>query len=201
MGQTLERSWHELDEATRSEFLRSINHRAAALGEMVSELLDVSELDAADGRLQSETVELSDLLARTLAWVPVALGARELRMDVAAGLQVKGDAKLLGRVIDQLLSNAAKHTPEGTTVTVSAFSDGAGVTVSIADDGPGLSPEDLVRVGDRFHRGGTLNERVSGLGLGLALAHEILMLHGSRLEVQSEPGYGARFWFVLRTDG
>lgn len=201
MGQTLERSWHELDEATRCEFLRSINLRVAALGEMVAELLEVSELDAGNGRLQSETVELSNLLERTLTWVPVVLGARELRMDVASDLHVKGDAKLLGRVIDQLLSNVAKHTPEGTTVTVSAFGDGATVTVSIADDGPGLAPEDLVRVGDRFHRGGTLNERVSGLGLGLALAHEILTLHGSRLEVQSEPGYGARFWFVLGNDG
>lgn len=201
MGRTLERSWDELDDATRSEFLRSINHRADALGEMVAELLEVSELDAAKEGLRSEIVDLSDLLERTVAWVPAALGARELHADIASGIRVSGDAKLLGRVIDQLLSNVAKHTPEGTTVTVSAFQEGDAVTVSVADDGPGLTHEDVLRVGERFHRGGSLNERATGLGLGLALAEEILTLHGSRLEIQSEPGHGARFWFVLGSGG
>jgi signal transduction histidine kinase len=201
MGLTLERSWRELDDDTRSGFLRSLNERAVALGEIVDGLLDLSDLDAARARLQVESVELSELLGVAVTRFANAQQGRTVRSEIAPGLRVRGDARLLDRVIDQLLSNAAKHTLEGTTVTVSAARADDTTIVSVADDGPGLAPDDLARVGERFHKGGDLNERARGLGLGLALAAEILTLHDSWLEVESEPGSGARFWFALPSVG
>jgi two-component system phosphate regulon sensor histidine kinase PhoR len=69
--------------------------------------------------------------------------------------------------------------------------------VAIADDGPGLTADDVELASERFHRGGDPNTRPTGLGLGLALVEEILTVHGSWLEVESEPGCGACFRFAL----
>lgn len=109
-----------------------------------------------------------------------------------------GDAFLLERVVENLLSNAAKHTPRGTRVEVSARSDTTVVEISVTDSGPGMSEDDLKHVGQKFYRGGDPNARpTKGIGLGLALVREILELHGSALAVESRVGEGSRFAFRL----
>jgi signal transduction histidine kinase len=103
----------------------------------------------------------------------------------------------MDRVIENLVTNAVKHTPSGTHVELFARRDGAYAVVGVSDDGPGIPEEDLVRLGERFFRGGDLNARPKGVGLGLALAREMLELHGSELEMESRPGEGSRFSFRL----
>jgi signal transduction histidine kinase len=73
----------------------------------------------------------------------------------------------------------------------------SGIIVSLSDDGPGIPQADLPYLGDRFYRGGDINTRPRGLGLGLALANDILALHGSSLEIESREGAGATFTFRL----
>ena len=197
MGLTLERSWAELDDDTRSGFLRSINMRAAALGALVEQLLDLSDLDTARYRLNTEPIDLTKLLDSAGDRFTNQYQRHPIHRAVAPALSAEGDAALVARVIDQLLSNAGKHTPPGTTVTLSASVLDDFVVVEIADDGPGLATDDLELAGEPFHRGGDPNTRPTGLGLGLALVEEILTVHGSRLEVESEPGSGARFRFAL----
>jgi signal transduction histidine kinase len=197
MGLTLERSWADLDDDTRSGFLRSINERTAALGELVEQLLDLSDLDTARSRLQTEPIDLTDLLAVAGDRFASQHQRHTLNMEVAPALSAVGDAALVARVVDHLLSNAGKHTPEQTAVTMSANVRDEFVVVAIADDGPGLASDDLELAGEPFHRGGDPNTRPTSLGLGLALVEEILTVHGCRLEVESEPGCGARFWFAL----
>jgi signal transduction histidine kinase len=116
----------------------------------------------------------------------------------AEGLVVQADPMLLDRVVENLLANAAKHTPPGTRVILSVRARGGDAVVSITDDGPGIPANELKRVGDRFYRGmNTATFRIRGLGLGLALVSEILDIHGSRLEVESEVGRGSLFRFRL----
>jgi signal transduction histidine kinase len=100
--------------------------------------------------------------------------------------------------VENLMSNAAKHTPPGTRVILSVRARGGDAVVSVTDDGPGIPPSDLKRVGDRFYRGmNTATYKIRGLGLGLALVSEILEIHRTRLEVESEMGRGSRFRFRL----
>lgn len=197
MGLTLERSWKDLDDDTRTEFLRSINDRAAALATLVEQLLDLSDLETARGRLNTEPIDITEMLSLAADRFAGEHQRHPLERSVAARLCATGDAALIARVVDQLLSNAGKHTPDGTLVTLSADSDGEVVTIDVTDAGPGLASDDVELAAEAFHRGGDLNTRAPGLGLGLALAEEILMLHGSQLEVNSEPGAGARFRFTL----
>jgi signal transduction histidine kinase len=197
MGLTLERSWADLDNDTRSEFIRAINERSAALGKLVEQLLDLSDLDTARARLHTEPIDVTELLAVAGDRFTNEHQRHPLNRALAPGLSGVGDAALVARVVDQLLSNAGDHTPDGTTVTMSASLRDELVVVEIADDGPGLASDDLELAGEPFHRGGDPSTRPRGLGIGLALVTEILTVHGSRLEVESSPGGGTRFRFAL----
>ena len=198
MGLTLERSWDALEDDTRSSFLRSMNERAAALTALVEQLLDLSDMETARARLNAEPVDISALTDAAADRFAKEHQRHPLERSIPPGLCAMGDAALITRVIDQLLANAGKHTPVGTPVAVSASrQDDDVVVVEVADAGPGLGSDDVELAAEAFHRGGDLNTRAPGLGLGLALAEEVLMLHGSRLEVESEPGAGARFRFAL----
>ncbi len=121
-----------------------------------------------------------------------------VRVDVPRTAPVSAATHQLDRVVDNLLINAARHTPRGTTVDVRVEVTDHTVRVEIADDGPGIAEEDLPRITDRFFRGGHGDTRETrGLGLGLTLARTILEAHGSQLRVSSSPGRGACFSFEL----
>jgi signal transduction histidine kinase len=105
----------------------------------------------------------------------------------------------LARVLDNLVGNALKHTPEGTRVSLEVVSDGDRVALRVRDDGPGIPPEALPRLFERFYRvpgsGGT------GSGLGLAMVREIAEWHGGCVKVESEPGAGSTFTVELPASG
>jgi signal transduction histidine kinase len=118
-------------------------------------------------------------------------------VDVGSALAAAADPLLIERVVENLLSNAAKYS-DG-TVTLHASSDGHEIVVSVSDEGPGLTVEELDHVGERFWRGRHLGGRQRGLGLGLPLIRRILELHETGLEISSTPEGGSVFSFRLRT--
>lgn len=119
-------------------------------------------------------------------------------MDVAEGVEVIADPMLLDRVVENLLSNAGKHTPEGTAVVLSASAGTTLAEVAVTDTGPGIEERDLGNLGERFYRGGDPSaRRTKGIGLGLAFVREILRLHESELAIESHVGSGSRFSFRL----
>jgi len=197
IGATLDRSWEELDDASRRGLLESLRRKTAALGRELGSMLEFSQLMSDPNGLERSRCDLTQLLG----WIPERLRERmvdhPLRLGVESDLMVQADGSLIARVVENLLTNAATHTPAGTPVELSATRDGDVILVAV-DHGPGISSEDLAMMGERFFRGGELNARPQGgLGLGLALAQEILELHGSALEVTGPPGEGARFSFHL----
>jgi signal transduction histidine kinase len=144
---------------------------------------------------------LTDLLMGTVDRLALLFADHVLAVEVDRGLMVEADPILLERVAENLLANAVKHTLAGTRVTLSARGANGQVVVAVEDEGPGIPDEELVHLGERFFRGGEINTRQRGLGLGLAIASEILELHGSHLEVDSEVGKGTRFSFRLPLRG
>jgi K+-sensing histidine kinase KdpD len=196
---TLERAWSGLDDDTRADLLSRLASNARALEGRIAELLDFSR--SASQELAERTfgpVDLSMLLRAAVEQFSEPLAGHELEVDISPGLVTHGDAGLLSRVVLSLLSNAATHTPAGTTVTLVAQPvPPADIVVSVADDGPGIRENDLPFLGDGFYRGGELNLRPGGFGLGLAKANEILRLHGTELEIHSAEGGGAAFRFRL----
>jgi len=200
-GLTLERMWDSLDDKTRRDLLAGLTSNARVLHDLISNLLDLSRLEGGQPQTMFGRTNLSDLLLGTVDRLALLFGDHRLDVDVEDGLVVEADPILIERVAQNLLTNAAKHTPPGTRVKVSAHDLNGTVVVAIEDDGPGIPEEELAHLGDRFFRGGEINTRQRGLGLGLAIASEILELHGSHLQVESQVGQGSRFSFGLPPRG
>jgi signal transduction histidine kinase/DNA-directed RNA polymerase specialized sigma24 family protein len=202
MGRTLEHQWETIDDETRADFLTRLNANAATLDHVIGQLLDFSKLEAGQLRPNTREIDLSELLPEIADRLTSLLEDHELELDVASGLCTQADPGLIERIVENLLSNAAKYTPAGSRVIVSAHEDGPDhVIVAVSDDGPGIPESEVARIGERFFRGGDAHTRPTrGTGLGLAVVSEILELHGSRLDVESRVGEGSRFSFRLAKD-
>jgi len=160
------------------------------LGRLVTELLDLSRLDAGAVALRPEIVEVADLVADAVAEAEVTADVSgrgvTFAIDVApADLAASVDRARLHQVLINLLDNAARHSPPSGTVTVLARPEGEQLTIEVHDQGPGIAAADRERVFHRFTRG----ERPvgGGTGLGLAIARWAVELHGGRIAVVQSP--------------
>lgn len=199
LSETLDRRWGAMPEETRRELLRRIRANAGSLDGIIAKLLDFVRLERGELATRLEPFDGTALVRATADRLETLVRPqRALEVRVDDDVTVRGDERLIERVLENLLVNAARHTPEGATVTVELVRGRGSARFCVRDDGPGISAVDLDRIGERFYRGGDPNERpTGGLGLGLALSGEILRRHGSDLEVASEPGSGSRFAFEL----
>jgi RNA polymerase sigma factor (sigma-70 family) len=198
MGLTLQQRWTEMDDDLRMELLARLNANAASLNDIITKLLDFSRVEA--GRLEAQTqpVDLRAFLDDVVDRLQILFVKHSLDVVVEEGVVVQADPILLERIVENLLSNATKHTPSGSRIELIARSQGDQAVVEVVDDGPGIPPQELRHVGERFFRGGDPNTRnTRGTGLGLALVREILTLHGGAMEVESTVGVGSRFIFRL----
>ncbi|GHH68673.1 hypothetical protein GCM10017673_18140 [Streptosporangium violaceochromogenes] len=161
------------------------------LGRLVAQLLDLSRLDSGARRIEPEEIGLRPLCERALREAVLARDEITARCEVPAGLTVRADPDLLAQVLANLLDNAVRHSPAGGVVVLSAARAGAGVRLRVTDRGPGIPPEDRARAFERFSRldaGRAADD--GGAGLGLAIAKEIVELHGGSIRV--EDGTGCR---------
>jgi len=122
----------------------------------------------------------------------------ELCLEIDGESHVDADRPRLAQLLDNLISNAIKFTPDGGSVTLRALPVGDHVLVDVEDSGIGIDADDLPRLFDRFYRARTATDRnVSGTGLGLAIAKTIADAHEAQLYVTSELGHGTRFQLRL----
>jgi two-component system, OmpR family, sensor kinase len=174
------------DAETVKTALGKVEEESARMTSMVEDLLLLARLDS--GRpLEREAVDLSRLLVEAVSDARVVAPDHRWRLEVPEdSVEVTGDAERLRQVITNLLTNARKYTPAGTTVTVSAQPSG----FSVHDDGPGFAPEVAEHAFERFARGDTSRYRgdEGGAGLGLALVQAIVTAHGGRVTLDSVPG-------------
>jgi signal transduction histidine kinase len=169
---------------------------------LINDILDLSKVEA--GRMELDLADVS--LPQTLQSGLTMNGERATRGGIALSLRVepediliRADERKLRQVVFNLLSNAIKFTPEGGRIDVSArLTDGV-VEVAVADTGSGISPEDQELIFEEFQqaRGGDAGNRGEGTGLGLPISRKFIELHGGRLWVESTPGRGATFRFIL----
>ncbi|TVP75648.1 MAG: hypothetical protein EA340_00020 [Nitriliruptor sp.] len=197
LAATLSDRWDALEHERRRDLLRRIDANADRLAVMVTRLLDTSQVSRDALQVRLSEVRLDPLLRSAVDRLADVLSGHEVVLDVDDRLYVQVDPVLFEHVIDNLLVNVATHTPSGTTARVSARSSGDRIVIEVVDDGPGVDDEDLPHLLERFYRGGDKSHRAStrGLGLGLALAAEVVTNHGGRLEVGQGPGGGASFSF------
>ncbi len=198
LAETLETHGTSLTDTQAAQLLSRLRANTTTLATIVTSLLDAARLDRGLVEVEEGVVDLWSLVESCVARLSPILEEHHIELDLDDAL-VLGDGDLLQRVVDNLLTNAERHTPAGTTVHIETRVADGRCTVTIRDDGPGIPGEDLATITERFTRGGNLHTRSTrGLGLGLALADQVLRLHGTRLQVSSPPGTGAQFQFRLR---
>jgi len=188
------------DEETRLRYLRTAQRDILALSALIDDLFQMAQLDAGGLQLDKQATSLSDLISDTLESFSALAARQQVRLhgSVQPGVDpVSSDARQIGRVLNNLLGNALRHTPEGGSVEVRAARQGRLVRVEVIDSGEGISAQDLPHVFERFYRGEKSRSRsTGGSGLGLAIARGLVEAHGGQIGVESSP-QNTRFYFTI----
>lgn len=189
------------DAQVSQQYLEQAKKQVDVLSTLVDDLFQVSQIDAGGLSLDREPASLSDLISDALESFSGVAQQQGIRLEgsAAPGIDpVTMDVGRMGRVLNNLLSNALHHTPDGGCITLRADPDGRQIRVSLIDNGNGIAPEDMPYIFDRFYRGDKSRSRATGgAGLGLAITKGIVEAHGGQIGVQSEPGKGTTFSFTL----
>jgi signal transduction histidine kinase len=185
----------DVPEHKKEEIAQRIHKEAGRLSGIVTTFLDVERISAGALKLQRQQVELSALVAEASE----RAGLLALKKNIGIeqdfeNVSVPGDAELLQFAVYNLIANAVKYSPNGSSIRITVRSDPKTACLVIVDHGCGIEPAEQSRIFERFYRTKKHRDnRESGSGVGLALVKEIVTQHGGRIEVESQPGEGSIF--------
>jgi two-component system sensor histidine kinase KdpD len=182
---------------TRMDLLENIHDETDRLERLVTNLLEMTQLEAGAIQPKKEPNDPLDVLGAAVARIQKRMNGRKLEMKVPPDLPlVPMDGLLIGQVVTNLLDNALKYTPEGSPITITSLTDKNHWVVEVADRGPGVPEEDLPYLFDKFYRG-PQKENKSGAGLGLAICRGVVDIHGGTLIAENRPEGGMFFRLTL----
>jgi PAS domain S-box-containing protein len=180
----------------QDHFLEVMNRNSERLLRLVSDLLFVAQAESGKVALQVESLDLAAVAKESVEATRPLAAKRAVALNLAAGdeLRLSADHARLVQLLDNLLSNALKFTPEGGRIDVSVSAQNGHAVLEVADTGMGIPRSEQERLFERFYRASTATaQAVPGTGLGLAIAKAIVDAHGGRIEVESDEGSGATF--------
>jgi signal transduction histidine kinase len=196
-ARTLQRRWRELRPEQRETFLAVIADETTRLAELIGDVLDTSRLEAGTFSYTFRDIDLTTVLRDSVS--AAELGQDEVRLttEIAPALPpVRGDGERLRQLVDNLISNALKHSPAGGEVVVAARAENGALRVRVTDAGPGIPVEHHELIFEKFGRAPG-HETKPGTGLGLYISRALAEAHGGTLDVDSPPGRGATFTLTL----
>lgn len=190
-----------------AEHLAAILDETRRLGRIIDDLRLLSLAESGQLLLHKEVIEVGELLTDLATSFGGQAEAKGIRLclvgkEELAEMPVKADVGRLYQVLGNLVVNALRFTPPGGTITLRGERAPGAVRLIVRDSGKGIAPEDLPFIFDRFWRADQARSRAEGAGggLGLAIARQLVLVHGGRIEVESQPGRGATFLVQLPTD-
>jgi two-component system sensor histidine kinase KdpD len=191
----------KLPPAAQRDLVETIHEEAARLNHLVRNLLDMTRIASGAVRVNKEWQPIEAVVGAALSRVEAPLDGRPVDVAIAPSLPlVPVDAVLIEQVLINLLENAAKYTPPGSPVEISAHQDQKDVVIEVADRGPGIPKELSDKIFEKFYR--LPRERAGGgAGLGLAICRGVVEAHGGRIWVKARDGGGAVFCFSLPIEG
>ncbi|HEY9878655.1 MAG TPA: ATP-binding protein, partial [Leptolyngbyaceae cyanobacterium] len=191
----------KLDPAKTTEALKTIERNARLQAELIEDLLDVSRILRGKLSLNISRVNLNAIIQSAIETVQLSAEAKSIQIETQLALdvgQVLGDSSRLQQVIWNLLSNAIKFTPGGGKVSVQLGCFGSQAQIVVSDTGKGISADFLPHVFEYFRQAdSTTTRKFGGLGLGLAIVHHLVELHGGTIQVES-PGEGQGATFTVQ---
>lgn len=191
-GQVREEESHEL--------LTIIDEESDRLNRLVSEAVEMAQLDAQQVQMHFEKVRLTDVVAKALEICSWVEEKHPIKITIPKDIQVRADPVFLEKVLCNLLENAAKYSGTGTPITLSAEAGDGMASLSVADLGVGIDPSEQTLIFERFYRARAQADGTSGTGMGLAISRAIAEAHGGGIELTSQPGKGSVFTVRLPLD-
>jgi len=187
---------------TEDEYLIKILEKADLqinkMTTMINGFLDISRLESGKIHINRRWFDLSDLLKAAEEETKATVDSHITIFNPIRSVQVNADRDKIEQVINNLISNAVKYSPAGSTIRISCTSDDTFAYVSVKDQGKGIKTEDIAHIFDRYYRvEGEEMQSISGFGIGLYLCSEIITHHQGFISVESHPGSGSDFVFSL----
>ena len=190
----------ELGEESYQKLSQNIIHNSSILETRLTELVEIIKTGSGRLQLQLEPIDSKSLLKGVSWQVGTLLQSKgqDLSLDLPTSLPlVQGDGQRLEQVVLHLLTNASKFTPEGGHITLRAKKRDTELVIEVQDTGAGIDKEAQTKLFKPYSRLNSDRQLYPGLGLGLALAKQVVELHGGKIWVESEPGKGSTFAFSL----
>jgi len=182
-------------------YLQTAQKDVMSLSALMDDLFQMSQLDAGGFPLNRAPSSLSDLVSDTLESFSELAYRESVKLEGKVEADVDPvfmDTQAIGRVLNNLISNALRHTSAGGEIKVHAWRAGQGVEVSVRDTGEGIHAEDIPHIFESFYRGEkSRNRGMGGAGLGLAIARGVVRAHGGDIRVESQWGKGTQFTFYI----
>ncbi len=186
------------DPETREELLRTAQEEAERLNRFVGNLLDITRLESGALEVKRDAVDLADIVGSTVRRAANILARHEVKIDLGPDLpMLRLDFVLFEQVLFNLLDNAAKYSPAGSTISIEATQSGGDVIIAVADEGIGIPAEDLERIFDKFYRVKASDRQRAGTGLGLAICRGFIEAHGGTITAANRAG-GVGAVFTVR---
>jgi signal transduction histidine kinase len=189
------------DPLTTERYLNTAKREVESLSSLIDDLFELARLDAQGLKLSHSHVALSDLISDTLENFSAVAIERGVKLEgaVEPGLDPAWiDAERIGRVLNNLVSNALSYTQRGGLVRIAARRDGELISVEVEDDGPGFKEDELETLFEPFVRGEVSRSRkTGGAGLGLSIARGFVEAHGGQIEAHNKDSGGALFRFSI----
>jgi two-component system sensor histidine kinase KdpD len=189
----------QMPKESQTELLSAIEEETRRLSQFVTNLLDMTRLEAPNLEIKRDWVDPADIIRAAVTRGQMAWPDRRVDLTVAAGLPlVHGDSGLLEQVVFNLLDNAHKYSPPGTPTKVSAVERNREILLEVSDEGEGIPPDDLERVFDKFYRVKHGDGRSAGVGLGLAICRGIVTALGGSITAASPIANGRGTRITIR---
>lgn len=186
-----------LDQQTREELLATAYEDSDHLNRLVSNLLDMTRLEAKALKIHIEPCELRDVVGSSLQSLKEEIERRNIIISIPEDLpEIPMDFVLMMRVFINLVDNAVKYSRPETPIEITAGSRGDTVTIDVKDNGIGIPKEDLVRVFDKFYRA-VKPRKITGTGLGLSICKGIVEVHGGEISARNNPDQGVTISIIL----
>lgn len=188
----------ELDASARRELLTIIDEESDRLDRLVGEAARMAQIDAHAIELDLRAVNIHEAIEAALETTRNALARHQVCINAPDSLPLAFmDVRHTAEILAQLLDNAAKYSPAGTAITITAEAQGGKLMTSVADQGPGIEAIDQSMVFDKFYRGRGQSQTVQGTGMGLAIAKAIVEAQGGVISLTTQMGHGSVFTFTL----
>lgn len=175
-----------------------IHRQVKGLDRLVGDLLDMSRIEAGQLELELSVQDIASTIRNAVELHKIGSDLHGFKLQLPSGpLVCRCDGRRISQVLNNLLSNAMKYSPNGGTIIVKAWLDAEHVCISVSDQGIGIEPHDFDDIFKPFHRSKATRGTIPGVGLGLSASRRIVEAHGGTLKVESSPGSGSTFELAL----